>query len=65
MTQYDNKKLMAIVNLVETTCLARYPWPIEISNDQGSELIGRDFKNTVVENMMVSKKIWCRLGTHS
>ena len=26
--QYSNKKVMAILNLVETTCLVRYPWPV-------------------------------------
>ena len=32
--QYGNKKEKMIVNLVETMCLARYPWPKEIKYDR-------------------------------
>ena len=38
--QYNENKYITIVNLVETTCLTRYPWTIEITCDQGSYLIG-------------------------
>ena len=29
-------------------CLDRYPWTVEITYDQGSEFIGREFKNTMI-----------------
>ena len=35
---------MKIVNLVETMWLVRYPWPVEITYDQGGEFLGREFK---------------------
>ena len=34
-TKYVDKKAMNIENLVETTWLIRYPWPVEITYDQG------------------------------
>ena len=39
VTQYCNKKAMTIVNLVETTCLVRYPWPVDITYYQGREFL--------------------------
>ena len=33
--QYSDKKAMNITNLVETTWLVRYPWPVEIVYDRG------------------------------
>ena len=36
VTQYSNKKVMTIANLVETTWLVRYPWPVEITYGQGA-----------------------------
>ena len=35
VTQYSKKRAMIIVNLVETTWLVRYPWPVEITYDRG------------------------------
>ena len=35
VTQQTNKKEMANENLVETTWLVRYPWPVEITYEQG------------------------------
>ena len=43
ITQYDEKIAVSIVNLVETTWLAGYPRPMEITYDQGSDFIGHDF----------------------
>ena len=40
VTQYRDKKSMTITNLVETTRLVRYPCPVDITYDQGGELIG-------------------------
>ena len=41
---------MTIENLVETTCLVRYPWPVKITYDQGGEFLGHKFKNILIEN---------------
>ena len=46
ITQYNNKRVITILNLVETTWLTKDPLPIEIMYDQGSEFIGREFRNT-------------------
>ena len=35
VVRYDDKITITIVTLVETTCLDRYPRPIEITYDQG------------------------------
>ena len=39
-----------IANLVETTWMVRYPWPVEIMYDRGGEFLGREFKNSLIEN---------------
>ena len=49
-TQYRDKKAMTIENLVETTWLVRYPWPVEITSDRGGEFLGHEFKNILIEN---------------
>ena len=36
ITEYDDKIVISIANLVETTWLNKYPRPIEITYDQGS-----------------------------
>ena len=38
--KYDNKIPISIANLVQTMWLTRYPRPMEIMNEQGSELFG-------------------------
>ena len=35
IAQYEDKRAIYIANLVETTCMSRYPRPIEITYDQG------------------------------
>ena len=47
--QYDNKRAISIVNLVETTWVIRYPRPMEIMYDQGSEYIGHKFNKSLIE----------------
>ena len=49
ITQYDDKRAITTLNLVEYTCLNRYPRPIEIKNNQGSEFIGHEFKKFLIE----------------
>ena len=43
VTHYSNKKLTTIENLAETTWLVRYPWPVEITYDQGVEFLSHEF----------------------
>ena len=43
-TQYSDNKAMTIVNLVETTLLAWYPWRVEITYYRGGELLSHEFK---------------------
>ena len=40
VTQYSDKKVITIANLVETTWLVCYPWPVEIPYDRGGEFLG-------------------------
>ena len=35
ITQYSHNKVITIANLVETTWLFQYLWPVEIMYDQG------------------------------
>ena len=55
--QYDNKYVMKIAILVETKYLTRYPWPIIIIYDQGSEFIDCGFKNLLFRRNMGLKSI--------
>ena len=47
--QYDDKRAIYTTNLVGTTWLYRYPRPIEIMYDQGSEFIGHRFIKSLIE----------------
>ena len=49
ITQYDNKIAISSVNLIETTRLTRYPRPMEVIYDQGSEFIGLEFRKSLIE----------------
>ena len=50
VTQYRDKKTITIANLVETTWLVWYTWPVEITHDQEREFLGHKFKNSLIEN---------------
>ena len=41
--QYNYKRVISIPYLVETTWLSRYPIPMEITYEQGSEFIDYEF----------------------
>ena len=49
ITKYDNKRAISIANLVETTLLNIYHIPMEITYDQGSEFIVREFIKSLIE----------------
>ena len=44
IAQYEDKIAMSVADLVETTCLYRYPIPIEIMYEQGNEFIGHELR---------------------
>ena len=48
-TEYNGKKLMKIENLVETTWLVLYLWPVKITYDRGGESISHEFKISLIE----------------
>ena len=48
ITQYNDKRAISNVNLVETTWLFRYPIPMEITYDHESECIGREFIKSLI-----------------
>ena len=43
VTKYSDKTVMTIKNLVENMCLVPYPWPVEITYDQGVEFLSHKF----------------------
>ena len=49
ITQYNDKKEMMISNLVETTWLVQYIYPVEITYDRGGEFLSHEFKNSLIE----------------
>ena len=46
---------MTVANLVETTWMGRYPWPLEITYDRGGEILGNEFKNGLTKQEYVIK----------
>ena len=57
ITEYNNTRAISTANLVETAWLYRYPIPIEVIHDQGSEFIGHEFRKSLneIENRITSK----------
>ena len=53
IAQYNDKISISIADLVETTWLSRYPRPMEITYDQGSEFIGHEFSKSLIERKYV------------
>ena len=49
ISQYDDKIVISIANLVETTWVSRYPRPIEIMYDQVKESICLEFIKPLIE----------------
>ena len=42
--QYDDKRAISVAEVVEQQWLNRYPWPLKIQVDRGSEFVGHEFK---------------------
>ena len=55
ITQYKDKNAMTIAKLVKTTWITRYPWPIEITFDQGLKFIFISLK------LFDRKRIWYKI----
>ena len=55
ITQYDNKRAMTIMKLVETMWIIRYPWTDKITYDQGSTFFGREFQNSLFQKENIIK----------
>ena len=57
--QYNNKHAISMKKLVETKWVTIYPRPTEIMYDQGSEIIGHEFRKSLVEEKygIISKPI--------
>ena len=49
ITKYDYKCETTTANFVENVWLTRYLWPMQITYNQGSEFIGHDFKNPLIQ----------------
>ena len=49
--KYNGKKATTVTNLVETTWLVQYQWPVEITYDQGGEFLGHKFKFILIEQV--------------
>ena len=49
IAEYDDKHSITIANIVEQQWLCRYPRPDICTIDRGSEFIGDDFKNQLME----------------
>ena len=52
ITEYNDRKEMAIANLVETTWLVQYPWPTEITYYRGKEFLGHKFKSILIKQVL-------------
>ena len=46
--QYCDKKVMNIENLVETKWMVWYPWPADITYEQGGEFLGQKCLNILI-----------------
>ena len=49
IAQYNDNIYISIANLVETTWMYRYRRQIKITYDQGSEIIGHEFRKCLIK----------------
>ena len=50
IAEYSDKRSITISNIVEQVWLSGYPWPTEITYDQGSEFIGHEFQDMMIND---------------
>ena len=49
ITQYTDKQVMVIINLLKTKCMDRSLWPTEITYNQGLGFISCEFKTPPIK----------------
>ena len=54
--QYDDKKSITVANIAEQEWFSRYPWPTQVTFDRGSEFIGKDFREMLVNDYGIKRK---------
>jgi transposase InsO family protein len=54
--QYDDKQSITVANIIEQEWFSRYPWPTQVTFNQGSEFIGQDFQKMIKEDCGVKAK---------
>ena len=54
--QYDNKKSITVANIAEQEWFSRYPWPMQVTFDRGSEFTGNGFKQMLVNDYGMKQK---------
>ena len=57
IAQYDDKKSITVANIVEQQWLSRYPHPYIVTVDRGSEFIGQDFRDMMVHDYGIKRKV--------
>jgi hypothetical protein len=45
--QYDDKQSITSANIIEQEWFSRYPWPMQVTFDRGSEFIGQEFQKMI------------------
>jgi transposase InsO family protein len=54
--QYNDKRSITVANIVKQEWFSRYPWPTQVTYDRGSEFIGHDFRDMLVNNYGMKRK---------
>ena len=54
--QYDDKRAITVANIVEQEWFSRYPWPTQVTFDRGSEFIGTEFKQMLINDYGIKRK---------
>ena len=55
MREIKNKKAINVANIFEQAWLTRYPWPTEITYDQGNEFMG-EFAEMIKHDYGIKKR---------
>jgi len=53
--EIQNKDALNIANIVETTWLTQYPWPLELTYDRGTEFMG-EFAQMIENDYGITRK---------
>ena len=54
--QYDDKRSITVANIAKQEWFSRYLWPSQITYDQGSEFIGHEFQDMIVNDYGIKRK---------